>query len=100
MRKRLAVMLAAVMAVSLAGCGSTPKESSTEAAGASETQAESVATEGEENFKIGILTSTVSQAEEEYRAAESVKEKYGDRIIKQQTASSFQVIMRACQMSC
>lgn len=39
MRKRLAVMLAAVMAVSLAGCGSTPKESSTEAAGASETQA-------------------------------------------------------------
>lgn len=28
MRKRLAVMLAAVMAVSLAGCGSTPKESS------------------------------------------------------------------------
>ena len=47
MRKRLAVMLAAVMAVSLAGCGSTPKESSTEAAGASETQAESVATEGE-----------------------------------------------------
>ena len=67
MRKRLAVMLAAVMAVSLAGCGSTPKESSTEAAGASETQAESVATEGEENFKIGILTSTVSQAEEEYR---------------------------------
>lgn len=83
MRKRLAVMLAAVMAVSLAGCGSTPKESSTEAAGTSETQAESVATEGEENFKIGILTSTVSQAEEEYRAAESVKEKYGDRIIHQ-----------------
>lgn len=32
-------------------------------------------------FKIGILTGTVSQGEDEYRAAEQVKAKYGDRIV-------------------
>ena len=35
------------------------------------------------NFKIGIMTETVSQAEEAYRAAEAVKELYGDMIIHQ-----------------
>lgn len=38
---------------------------------------------GKPKFKIGIMTATVSQAEEEYRAAESVREKYGDMIIHQ-----------------
>lgn len=37
------------------------------------------------DFKIGILTETVSQAEETYRAAESVREKYGDDVIIHQT---------------
>lgn len=32
-------------------------------------------------FKVGILTGTVSQGEDEYRAAEQVKSKYGDRIV-------------------
>lgn len=31
-------------------------------------------------FKIGIMTGTVAQGEEEYRAAQKMKEKYGDRI--------------------
>ncbi len=35
------------------------------------------------SYKIGIMTETVSQAEEAYRAAESVKELYGDMIIHQ-----------------
>lgn len=35
------------------------------------------------DYKIGIMTETVSQAEEAYRAAESVKEVYGDMIIHQ-----------------
>lgn len=34
-----------------------------------------------EEFKIGVVTGTVSQGEDEYRAAERVKAKYGDRII-------------------
>ena len=32
-------------------------------------------------YKIGIMTGTVSQNEEEYRSAEKMKEKYGDMII-------------------
>jgi len=32
-------------------------------------------------FKIGIMTGTVSQGEDEYRAAEQMKAKYGDRIV-------------------
>lgn len=32
-------------------------------------------------FKIGILTGTVSQGEDEYRAAEQIKAEYGDRIV-------------------
>lgn len=35
------------------------------------------------SYKIGIMTSTVSQAEEEFRVAEGLKEKYGDMIILQ-----------------
>lgn len=34
-------------------------------------------------YKIGIMTATVSQSEEEFRVAESLKEKYGDMIIHQ-----------------
>jgi hypothetical protein len=32
-------------------------------------------------FKIGIVTGTVSQGEDEYRAGEQMKEKYGDRVV-------------------
>lgn len=32
------------------------------------------------NYKIGVVTGTVSQGEDEYRAAEQMKAKYGDRI--------------------
>lgn len=32
------------------------------------------------SFKIGIMTGTVAQGEEEYRAAEAMKKKYGNRI--------------------
>lgn len=33
------------------------------------------------DYKIGIMTGTVSQGEEEFRMAEQMKEKYGDRIV-------------------
>ncbi|HHX10915.1 MAG TPA: DUF3798 domain-containing protein [Firmicutes bacterium] len=32
-------------------------------------------------FKIGIVTGTVSQGEDEYRAGEQMKQRYGDRVI-------------------
>ena len=40
-------------------------------------------------FKIGVMTGTVSQGEEEYRAAEKVKAKYGDMIILQTYPDNF-----------
>ena len=41
------------------------------------------------SFKIGVLTVTVSQNEEEYRAAEKVKAKYGDMIVLQTYPDNF-----------
>ena len=41
------------------------------------------------DFKIGVITGTVSQGEEEYRAAEKVKEKYGDMIVLQTYPDNF-----------
>ena len=81
MKKLLSVVLAGSMAMTmLAGCGSKAEE--TTAAAAAETEA---AAEGGEEAapagKVAIVTNTVSQNEEEYRSAESMTEKYGDRIV-------------------
>ena len=43
----------------------------------------------EKSYKIGIITGTVSQGEEEYRAAENMKAKYGDMIVLQTYPDSF-----------
>lgn len=40
-------------------------------------------------FKIGVVTGTVSQGEEEYRAAEAVKKTYGDQVILQTYPDKF-----------
>jgi hypothetical protein len=62
-KKALALLLIAMMVLSLVAC-TKPAE---QAAG---------------KIKIGILTGTVSQNEEEYRAAENAQKKYGaDRVI-------------------
>ena len=81
MKKLLSVVLAGSLAMTmLAGCGSKAEE--TTAAAAAETEA---AAEGGEEAapagKVAIVTNTVSQNEEEYRSAESMTEKYGDRIV-------------------
>ena len=97
MKKVVSVMMAAVMAFSLAGCGSSnnaadttaaptqaaPEQTEASADGGADSQEETQEAAPAGDFKIGILTSTVSQAEEEYRAAEGVKEKFGDMIIHQ-----------------
>lgn len=79
MKKLVSVVLAGSMAMSmLAGCGSKTEESAAPAG--TETQA----AEGGESAsagKVAIVTNTVSQNEEEYRSAESMTEKYGDRIV-------------------
>lgn len=65
MKKAVCFLLAAILTVSLAGCGS-----------ASGSDAESASA-----GKVAILTSTVSQGEENYQGAMLMKEEYGDRVI-------------------
>lgn len=93
MKKRfLSLTMAAVMALSLAGCrGSEPAATTaapaaeaTTAAEAGESKAEGgEATEAAapEKFKIGIITGTASQGDEEITQANKMKEKYGDLIV-------------------
>ena len=75
-RTRTAFALVAALSVSLlalAGCGNAPS-SKTEATNAVATSAPP---ERAINFKIGIMTGTVSQGEDEFRAGQMVIKKYG-----------------------
>ena len=71
------MLLVLALALSLAACGGAPaEEPATDDAAAADTTAEAPAEE--EAWKIGIMTGTVSQNEEEYRAAQNVVKKYGE----------------------
>ena len=63
MKRLVTLLLALVMVFSLVACG-----------GSSEDAASS-------DYKIGIITGTVSQGEEEYQAAQNLKAKYGDKVV-------------------
>lgn len=63
MKKSVSLLLAVVMLVSLAGCANNTAAPETS------------------SYKIGVMTGTVSQGEEEFRAGENMKEKYGDMIV-------------------
>ena len=85
-RNLWAAVLAA--AICLAGCGSTVGGGSTEGETTAEEtvqtagqEAASGTEEANEGYKIGIMTTTVSQAEEEYRVAEELAEEYPDTIV-------------------
>lgn len=81
-KKFLAMILALMLVVSIAGCGGGSIESGSTEGKGTETTEESGKSTDSENFKIGIMTGTVSQNEEEYRAAQKVQEKYGeDKIV-------------------
>lgn len=75
MKKLLAMLMILVMVIGMAGC-SQPAPAEEPAETGSESTSEETAEAP--NFKIGIMTGTVSQNEEEYRAAESVQQKYGE----------------------
>ena len=64
MKRIVTLLLALAMVLSLAACG------------AGETAGES-----KSDYKIGIITGTVSQGEEEYQAAQNLKAKYGDKVV-------------------
>ena len=55
----------------LTGCAKQAQQAATPAASDSASVA---------NFKIGVMTGTVSQGEEDYRAGEQIQAKYGDRV--------------------
>ena len=99
-RRLLAALMTAAMTISLAACGgssTTPttaanstaettaavasEETKAEAAGAVDWSAVDVwdlIDQQELNFKIGIMSSSVSQGEENYRSAIRLQEKYGE----------------------
>lgn len=90
MKKRLlSLTLAATMALSLAGCRgaepaattAAPTETVATTAAEGETAAEAGTTAPAEDFKIGIITGTASQGDEEITQANKMKEKYGDMIV-------------------
>lgn len=64
MKKILSFILVFAMVFCLVACGEETKTP-----------------DADESFKIGIITGTVSQGEEEYQAAVKMKEKYGDMIV-------------------
>lgn len=93
MKKRfLSLTLAAAMVMSLAGCRSAepaattaaPASEATTAAPADGEKKEGVSeaeTASAEDFKIGIITGTASQGDEEITQANKMKEKYGDMVV-------------------
>lgn len=82
-KKILSVMLSITMMASLAACGGTKTSSATASAGVTSENG-TQAVKGEEPFsdyKIGIMTTTVSQSEESYRAAEMLVEQHPGKIV-------------------
>ena len=77
MKKIISLLLALTMTVSLVACSSASAPAE-EAPAATE---EAATEESSVDYKIGIITGTVSQGEEEYQAAQNMKAKYGDMIV-------------------
>ncbi|MEZ4648437.1 MAG: DUF3798 domain-containing protein [Candidatus Eisenbacteria bacterium] len=83
-----AAALAAVVAVSLPACSGSGDSDSGGAAGGAESASASAdfGTSGRDlGFKVGIMTGTVSQGEDEYRGAEAVIRRYGSKQIRHVT---------------
>jgi hypothetical protein len=80
LRKVIALLLSLTVAFGLTACGSKQEPTN---------NAEQPQQTEEKKFKIGVITGTVSQGEEEYRAAEKVKAKYGDMVVLQTYPDNF-----------
>ena len=85
MKKLISILLVLAMAFSLVACSSagTTTDTAAEAPATEEAAVEESAAEESAavDYKIGIITGTVSQGEEEYQAAQNLKAKYGDMIV-------------------
>lgn len=76
-KKLLALLMIVMLVLGLAACG--PKEQQPPTSADGENAGEGL------GFKIGLATSTVSQNEEEFRAAEEMVARYGTDVIKHVT---------------
>ena len=86
-KRLLSLLLAIVMVFTLVACRSTDTPASTPA----ETPAtETPVAEEAGDYKIGIITGTVSQGEEEYQAAQNMVAEYGDMIVTATYPDNFQ----------
>lgn len=74
-KKLIAVLLIFILAFGMVACGKTTEEAQTPAG---ETGGE---VSQKPTYKIGIMTGTVSQNEEEYRMAEEMQRRYGKDMI-------------------
>jgi hypothetical protein len=72
-KRLLSIALVLILALTLAGCNKDEKPTGSEGG------------DEELGFKIGIMTGTVSQGEEEFRAAEKLVKKYGADKVKHVT---------------
>jgi len=75
-KKMLVLLLALAMVFSLIGCGATD-----DAASDDKGQEAKADEPKEPEFKIGVMTGTVSQGEEEFRKAQDMKALFGDMIV-------------------
>lgn len=76
MKKLLSIFLSALLIFTLVGCSTTKSSDPSKS-------------NDKKKFKIAVLTGTVSQGEEEYRAAENMKNKYGDMLVLQTYPDNF-----------
>lgn len=72
MKRFISILLVLCLVLSIVGCSSSAPTSGSAGKG-----------------KVAIITNTLSQNEEEYRSAEQMKEKYGDRIVHELWPDNF-----------
>lgn len=94
MKKLFSLLLALSMTFSLAACGGQTGGGDDPGAAkvswnASDVQGSVDAAVAATTGKVAIITNTVSQNEEEYRSAEKMVEKYGDRVIHDTMPDNF-----------
>ena len=88
MKKRISMLLAAAMMLTLVSCGNktnTPSSGSQNNAGSQGNTSASQSNAGgdaAEDWHIGIITGTVSQSEDDLRGAEAIQAKYGKDKVK------------------
>ncbi|MEA4994629.1 MAG: DUF3798 domain-containing protein [Oscillibacter sp.] len=76
-KKLVSILLATSMLLALTGCGTTPSNSQSSAPQSSGAQGSDA-----QNVHIGIVTGSVSQAEDDRRGAEAFRDMYGEDMVK------------------